>query len=358
MYSRELKEINNSHTQRVIYDENLLDLASNDYLGLSSKKQLLTRAIARVNMFKHHSPKGSLLVNGYHQIHKDFEEFLCRQTGFEDAIVTGSNFLANMVLMEVLPKKGDLLIIDKEYYVDKGLISKFDDVEVVFFKHNSSEDLENILKNSKYKRAIIAVAGIYSISGEILNKEIFNIADTYENTLLIVDESHSIGVIGENFTGVFDLYKIAVKPNYITVGTLGSAYGSSGGYILASKQIVELLQSSSEVLLDTTAPSLIDIELAHQGMFYIFKNKQSLHVEIKKRKDLIKKHFGVDIKGLIFTYEMNSSQDVLDTQMKLQNKGFLVRAICPPKVKKSVLRISVSLDVTLEDLERLFDVYM
>jgi len=360
MYSKELQAIkkSNRYRTRVIYNENLIDLASNDYLGLSSKKQLLTRAVARVNMFKDHAPKASQMVNGYHQIHKDFEEFLCRQNGFESAIVAGSGFLANMALIEALPRKGDLLILDEEYHASGILASKLVDAEVKTFKHNSFEDLEKILKNSKYKRAIIAVEGIYSMSGELLNKEIFDIVDAYENTLLIVDEAHSSGVVGENFTGVFDLYKIAVKSNYIKMGTLGKAYGSYGAYILASKHIVEFLQNRAKALIYATAPSLIDIELAHQGMLYILKNKKSLHVEIQKRKDLVKKHFGVAMKGLIFPYEMESSQAVLKMQTKFQKEGFLVGAIRPPTVEKPILRIISRVDVPIEDLERLFNVYM
>jgi len=360
MYSKELKAIkkSNRYRTRIIYDENLIDLASNDYLGLASKQQLLNRAVARVNMFKNHAPKASQVVNGYHQIHKDFEEFLCRQNGFESALVAGSGFLANMALIEALPRKGDLLILDEEYHASGILASKLVDAEVKTFKHNSCEDLEKILKNSKYKRAIIAVEGIYSMSGELLNKEIFNIVDTYENTLLIVDEAHSSGVVGENFNGVFDLYKIAVKSNYIKMGTLGKAYGSYGAYILASEHIVEFLQNRAKALIYATAPSLIDIELAHQGMLYILKNKKSLHVEIQKRKDLVKKHFGVAMKGLIFAYKMQSSQAVLDMQAKLQKKGFIVGAIRPPTVEKPILRIIPRVDVSIEDLERLFNVYM
>ena len=360
MYSNELKAINksNRYRKRVIYDENLIDLASNDYLGLSSKKQLLNRAVARVNMFKSHSPKASQVVNGYHPIHKDFEDFLCRQNGFEGAIVAGSGFLANMALIEALPRKGDILILDAEYHASGILAAKLVDAEVKFFDHNCPENLKNILENTRYKRAIIAVEGIYSMSGDLLNKEIFNIVDIYDNTLLIVDEAHSSGVLGKKFTGIFDFYGIEIKSNYIKMGTLGKAYGSYGAYILSSEHIIEFLQNRSKALIYATAPSLIDIELAHQGMLYILKNRDSLHIEIQKRQNLIKKYFNINIRGLIFAYEMDSSSAVLDMQEKLQKEGFLVGAIRPPTVEKSILRIIPRIDVPIEDLERLFNVYM
>ena len=360
MYSKELKAIKKSNRfrERTLYDESLIDLASNDYLGLSSKPQLLTRAVSRVQMFKHHAPKASQVVNGYHQIHKDFEEFLCRHNGFEDAILAGSGFLANMALIEALPRKGDILILDEEYHASGILASKLVDTTVVKFEHNNPEKLEEILKNSSYKRAIIAVEGIYSMSGNLLKKEIFDVVKRYENTLLIVDEAHSSGVVGEKLLGVFELFGIEPQPNHIKMGTLGKAYGSYGAYILASKHIVEFLQNRAKSLVYATASSLIDIELAHQGMLYIMKNAKSLHVEIKKRQELVKECFGVEMPGLIFAYEMQSSEAVLDMQEKLKKEGFLVGAIRPPTVEKPILRIIPRVDVPLEDLKRLFDVYM
>jgi len=360
MYSKELKAIKKSNRfrDRILYDESLIDLASNDYLGLSTKAQLLTRAVSRVQMFKSHAPKASQVVNGYHQIHKDFEEFLCRQNGFEDAILAGSGFLANMALIEALPRKGDILILDEKYHASGILASKLVNTTVVAFEHNNPEKLEEILKNSSYKRAIVAVEGIYSMSGNLLKKEIFDIVNRHENTLLIVDEAHSSGVVGEKLLGVFELFDIKPKPNYIKMGTLGKAYGSYGAYILASRHIVEFLQNRAKSIVYATAPSLVDIELAHQGMLYIMKHKKALHAKIKKRQKLIKKHFAIDIKGLIFAYEMDSSESVLDMQKKLKEEGFLVGAMRPPTVEKPMLRIIPRVDVSLEDLQRLFSVYM
>ena len=356
MYSNELKAIKKSNRfrERTLYNENLIDLASNDYLGLSTKKQLLNRATSRVNMFASHGPKSSQAVNGYHQIHKDFEDFLCRQNSFESALVAGSGFLANMTLIEALPRKGDILILDEEFHASGILASKLVDAQVEIFKHNDVSDLENILKTANYKRAIIAVEGIYSMSGELLNKDIFSLVESYKNTILIVDEAHSSGVVGGNLTGVFDLYDIQVQPNHIKMGTLGKAYGSYGAYILASKHIVEFLQNRAKALIYATAPSLIDIELAHQGMLYILKNKEKLKRKITKRQVLVKKYFGVDMHGLIFTYEMPSSQAVMQMQKKLVDKGFLVGAIRPPTVQIPILRVIPKIDVKLKELESVF----
>lgn len=355
-YSKELKAIkkSNRYRKRVVYDESLIDLASNDYLGLSCKKQLLKKTCARVTMFKYHAPKASQLVNGYHQIHKDFEELLCKENGFESAIVVGSGFLANLSLIEALPRKGDLLILDEEYHASGILASKLVDADVVIFNHNSSVHLENILKNRTYKRAIVAVEGIYSMSGELLNKEIFDVIDRIENTILIVDEAHSSGVLGKKLMGVFDLFDIKVQPNHIKMGTLGKAYGSYGAYILASTHIIEFLQNRAKALIYTTAPSLFDIELAHQGLLYMLKNTDKLRKKIAQRQVLVKEIFAIDMPGLIFSYPLSESGDVLNIQEKLIEKGFFVGAIRPPTVEKPILRIIPRLDIKKSKLLECF----
>jgi 8-amino-7-oxononanoate synthase len=356
MYDKELKAIQKSNRfrRRVLHDENLYDFASNDYLGLGAKKQLFKRAFDRVSMFQTHAPKASQMVNGYHPIHKDFEDFLCRQSGFEAAIVAGSGFLANLSLIEALPRRGDILILDEEYHASGILASKLVDAKVVFFKHNDVAALELILQENTYKRAIIAVEGIYSMSGDILEKQIFAIADKYE-ALLIVDEAHSSGVLGENLGGIFEHYGITIKENYIKMGTLGKAYGSYGAYILCSLHVRDFLQNRAKALIYATAPSLFDIELAHQGMLYIFKNKKKLYEQIKLRQKLVCEYFDKKIEGLIFNYEIQSSQAVLEAQEHLKKEGFLVGAIRPPTVKRPMLRIIPKLDMELEVTKTLFD---
>ena len=96
------------------------------------------------------------------------------------------------------------------------------------------------------------------------------------------------------------------------MGTLGKAYGSYGAYILASAHIIEFLQNRAKALIYATAPSLFDIELAHQGMLYILKNREEIRVKILKRHALIQDFFGVKIEGLIFPYALSSSKDVLN----------------------------------------------
>jgi len=257
-------------------------------------------------------------------------------------------------LIETLARKGDLLILDEEYHASGNLASKLVDAQVVICNHNSAVHLENILKNRKYKRAIVAVEGIYSMSGDLLNKEIFDVVADNDNVLLIVDEAHSSGVVGDNLGGVFDLFDVDIKPNHIKMGTLGKAYGSYGAYILASSHIIDFLQNRAKALIYATAPSIIDIELGHQSMLYVLKNRVKLSDKIKKRKALIKEFFDKDIDGLIFPYALNCKSDALKVQKLLIEYGFLVGAIRPPTVINPILRIIPKIDVKLSKLRELF----
>lgn len=355
MYEKELKAINKSNRfrERKLYSEDLYDFASNDYLGLAQKKQLLKRAYDRVNMFQTHAPKASQLVNGYHPIHKEFEECLCAHNGFEAGLVVGSGFLANLSLIEALPRKRDVLLMDEEYHASGIVGSKLLDCEVIYFKHNDADALEQLLKTKKYQRAIVAVEGIYSMSGDLLNRDIFQVVDKYE-AILIVDEAHSSGVIGKNLLGIFDYFGIEPKPHYIKMGTLGKAYGSYGAYILSSKHISDFLQNRAKALIYATAPSIFDIALAYQGFLYMFKHKKELFIARNQREELVEQEFGFLMKGLIFPYEMPSSKVAIQTQELLKGNGFLVGAIRSPTVTRPILRIIPRLNLDLDVTQKLF----
>ncbi|HHD83811.1 MAG TPA: aminotransferase class I/II-fold pyridoxal phosphate-dependent enzyme, partial [Campylobacteraceae bacterium] len=267
MYEQELEALQraNRFRKREIFDETLIDLASNDYLGFAEDKRLFEAAVEEVANYRYHAPRASQLVNGYHPLHAAFEERLCALNGFESGIVVGSGFLANLSLIEALPRKRDLLILDEHYHASGVLASGLVDAKVRFFRHNDPEALDAILREERYRRAIVAVEGIYSMEGDLLHRDIFDVADRY-GALLIVDEAHSSGVVGEKLLGVFEHYGIAPGPTHIKMGTLGKAMGSYGAYILATEEIITFLQNRAKAIIYATAPSLFDTALADAAL--------------------------------------------------------------------------------------------
>ncbi len=355
MYQKELNALKrqNRFRQREIFDASLKDFASNDYLGLANSKDQFKEAAKLVLNFDSIAPKSSMLVNGYHPIHKMFEEKIASLSGFESSIVVGSGFLANFALIESLVRKNDMLFIDEEYHASG--IAALANIPTRFekFKHNSIDDLEKKIQKTKAKRVIIAIEGVYSMSGDICKKEFFEIANAY-NAILIVDEAHSSGTIGKNLLGVFDYYDIKINKNHIKMGTLGKAYGSYGAYIAASKEIVSFLENRAKPIIYSTAPSIIDIALAYVNLEYIQKNSQRLQIEIAKRIDTVKR-FGYNCDSMIVSVSQNSNQEALKHRDFLMQNGFLVGAIRQPTVNEPILRVIPRLEESLEALVSLFD---
>jgi 8-amino-7-oxononanoate synthase len=353
-YDNEIKALKKSgrYRTREVLNYNIKDFASNDYLGLSHNKELHKLTCSELEDLDVNSSKASLLVNGYHQIHKNFEDQLCKINGFEAGVVLGSGFNANIALIESLVRKGDKLFMDELYHASGVLATNLEDVEVIFFKHNDMEELKELLKNSTAKRNIIAVEGIYSMDGDLCSKEVFTLADEY-NAILIVDEAHSSGVVGKNLMGVYDLYDITIKPNHIKMGTLGKAYGSFGAYILSSSHINEYLINRAKPIIYATSLSLYDTLLGHNALKYILKNKESLKEEIKKRQTIIQQTLHVKMDGLIAPIIIGDNRKVIDIKEKLLEKGFSIGAIRQPTVQSAILRVIARVGESCEDLQNL-----
>ncbi|MCD4756970.1 MAG: pyridoxal phosphate-dependent aminotransferase family protein [Arcobacteraceae bacterium] len=354
-YTKELSAIKKSNRfrKRKIYNPSLKDMASNDYLGLASNKQTFTKAYKRVSQERSVAPKASLIVNGYSNIHKKFEKKLCKINGFKAGIVVGSGFLANISLIESMARKKDIIFIDEEYHASGILASKLTQGEVVFFKHNDFEDLETKIKSSQnYNRILIAIEGVYSMGGDIAPKEFYDISNRY-NALLIVDEAHSSGVIGENLLGWFDYHKIQPNNNHIKMGTLGKAYGSYGAYILASKEIISFLENRAKPIIYSTAPSLFDIALGYENLKFILKYKQDIIEKISVYQQIVKEKLGITTNSMIVPIVIDDNKKVLEIQNKLLESGYVVGAIRQPTVKKAIIRLIIKLDTTKKDLEHI-----
>lgn len=353
MYLKEFQSIkkSNRYRTREIFDEKIIDLASNDYLGLASNKDIFQSAYEYVLKEQYHSPKASMLVNGYSKVHKAFEDKLKNVHGFEDAVCVGSGFLANISMIEALCRKSDTLFIDEEYHASGILASKLlNPQQVVVFKHNNHKDLEEkILNNKRDGRNIIAIEGVYSMGGDIAPMEIFHLADKYES-LLIVDEAHSSGVIGENLLGIFDYYNISPNKYHIKMGTLGKAYGSYGAYILASNEIIEFLVNRAKPIIYSTAPSLFDIALGLKSLEFIVKNKDILKAKINDNYKIVENTLNVKTQSLIIPIEIADNKKVKEIQEILKEKGFLVGAIRQPTVKNAIIRLIAKIDVEKDDL--------
>ncbi len=357
MYQTQLKALKRAgrFRQRRIFAESLIDLASNDYLGLASNKKQFKKAIKLVKKYNTFAPKASMLVNGYHPIHRAFEERLAQLNGFEEGLIVGSGFLANLSLIEALVRKGDMLFMDEEYHASGVMASGLLSDRVVMFDHNDAEDLERKIQAHPAKRKIVAVEGVYSMSGELCGREIFDVADKYE-ALMIVDEAHSSGVVGKNLLGIFEYYDITPHTNHIKMGTLGKAYGSYGAYILASEEIVSFLVNRAKPVIYSTAPSVFDTALALVNINLVAQKAHKYRKQIEQRLKIVKRLTGVDSPSLIIALPMESNKKVMQIQAQLIKEGFLVGAIRQPTVREPIIRMIPRVGVSKKSLVKVLEI--
>ena len=351
MYENELKALHKAgrFRERKLFDESLEDLASNDYLGLSNNKKQFNKAVKLVKEYETLTSKASMLVNGYHPIHQLFEETMAEQNGFEEGLVVGSGYLANMALIEALVRKGDMLFMDEEYHASGVMAAQLLGDRVVKFKHNDVEDLAQKLEQYPAKRQIIAVEGVYSMGGDLCAKEIFTLAEA-SKALMIVDEAHSAGVLGLKLLGIFEFYGIKINERHIKMGTLGKAYGSYGAYILASSHIISFLVNRAKPIIYSTAPSVFDTALAYVNIKYIRKNATKFNQKILERQMVVRKALGVICHSLIVAIEMPDNAHTQMVQKGLIAQGYLVGAIRQPTVEKPIMRVILNLNVSVKKL--------
>jgi 8-amino-7-oxononanoate synthase len=348
MYKKELEVLNkkNRLRKRKIFNENIIDLASNDYLGLSEKKEILDKAYFHAKKFRSHSAKASMLVNGYHPAHKLLEDKLKTLNNFEDGIIIGSGFLANMALFE-LGRRGDLFLIDEEYHASGIVGSKLTSAEVRFFSHNDINSLiqkANDYKN--FKRVFVTVEGVYSMAGDKVAKEITDFAQ--EIGTLIIDEAHSVGVLGDNLMGVTDEYNLNPEKT-IKMGTLGKALASFGAYILANSEIITFLINKAKSIIYTTALSPMDALIAYYSLEEIEKNINFYKKEINKRKSVLNSD------SLITILPAKNNKALLLKQKQLLHRNILIGAIRPPTVKSPIFRligrVNIEVDIILKTID-------
>ena len=331
MYEKELSILKkkNRFRERKIY-KNVIDLASNDYLCLAQNKKIRKKAFKKALKLTSHSSKASLLVNGYNEAHKLLEDYLKKLNNFEEALILGSGFLANLALFE-LPRKKDLVLIDEEYHASGIVGTKLTQAEVRFFKHNNFEDF--LLKSKDYKnfnRVFTFSEGIFSMRGDLLNRDIALYSQ--EIGYLIIDEAHSVGVRGEKLLGISEEYNL--NPNKtIKMGTLGKALGSYGAYILANKEIIDFLLNKAKSVIYTTALSPVDTLLAYYGLKDIQKNLNFYKEKINKKMVIF------NTESLIKIIKANSNKEVIKKQKELIQKGVLIGAIRQPTVATPIFRI-------------------
>ena len=345
-------------------NKDIINLCSNNYLGLSSHPEVLEAAKESID--SHGFGMSSVrFICGTQNIHKSLEKKISDFLGTEDTILYAAAFDANGGLFEPLFGPEDAIISDELNHasiIDGIRLCK---AERHRYSHNNMTDLEEKLKITQKSRSrIIVTDGVFSMDGTIAQLDkISSLAKKY-NSLIMIDECHSTGFMGNNGRGVHELKNVMDKIDIIT-GTLGKALGgASGGFTSGRKEVIEILRQRSRPYLfsNTLAPSIVGASLK---VFDILERDTSLIEKLHENTSYFRKNIknlGFDIVDgthpivPIMLYDAVIAKKMSE---KLLEKGIYVVGFYFPVVPKDKARIRVQLSAghSIKELDRAINAF-
>jgi len=343
----------------------VLNFCANNYLGLSNHPELVKAAKEGLD---HHGYGMSSVrfICGTTDLHKKLEQKIAEFFGMEDTILYAAAFDANGGVFEPLLTEQDAIISDSLNHA--SIIDGVRLCKAQRFRYQSAdmEDLETQLKAAKDARfKVIVTDGVFSMDGHVPNvKRMVELANQYD-AMVMIDESHSAGVVGKTGRGVTELFDIRGEVELIT-GTLGKSFGGAiGGFTTGKKEIIEMLrQRSRPYLFSNSLPPMV--VNAGIRMFEMMSETNELQDKLHANTDYFlgkMTEAGFDIRPTqsaicaVMLYDAKLSQDMA---AKLLGEGIYVIGFYYPVVAKGQARIRVQLSAahTQEHLDKTINAFI
>ena len=337
----------------------VLNFCSNNYLGLANDYRLIDAAKQALDKYGF-GLASVRFICGTQDIHKELEYKISEFFGTEDTILYPSCFDANGGLFETILTKEDAVISDSLNHasiIDGIRLSK---AKRYRYLNNDMEDLEQKLIESKdAKIKLIATDGVFSMDGYIAKLDkICSLAEDY-NALVMIDDCHATGFIGENGKGSAEYNNVLEKVDIFT-STLGKALGgASGGFTTGKKEIIDILRQRSRPYLfsNTLAPAIVAASLK---VFDIISSSNELITKLNDNKSFFRKrmtNLGFDLKKgdhpiiPVMLYDAKLAQKMAK---KLFEKGVYVVGFFYPVVPKGQarIRVQISAAMSINDIEK------
>jgi 8-amino-7-oxononanoate synthase len=341
----------------------VINFASNDYLGLAGDERLIQAAVAATQEFGAGST-GSRLLSGHRELHKELEKAIASLKQTEEALVFSSGYLANLGTIAALVGKRDLILSDNYNHSSLKNGAILSGAGVVEYAHSDIEGLKRQLAQhrTQYRRCLIITDTVFSMDGDICQlPEILAIAQDF-NCMVLVDEAHATGVLGATGAGGVEHFGCTGQP-LIQVGTLSKALGSLGGYVAGSATLIDFLRNRAPSWIYTTALSPADTAAALQAVQIIQQeperrtklswNVETLQQLIQEKLPLLKV---LPSESPILCFQLATATDALMAGKQLKAAGIFAPAIRPPTVPTSRIRISVMATHELAHLQKLVNV--
>ncbi len=326
-------------------DQTLINFSSNDYLGLSFHPAVCAAAQGALSNMV--GSGASRLVSGDDPALHRLEQKLASWKGFEACLIVGSGMLANIGLIQALADRHTHLFSDKLNHASLVDGVRLSAAQSHRYSHRDMQQLELLLNKHPAKRRIIISDGLFSMGGDTADAAaLLSLAEAFD-TLLLIDDAHGTGTVGEDGKGVASAAGIAGHSRLIEVGTFGKAFGSYGAFILGTHELIEGLRQRQRTLIYSTALPVVVIAAAEAALEIIQSGEQ------QKRLNHNLSLFREKTAGLGFMASQSpiqpllvgSDEKVLSLAKALRDAGFFVAAIRPPTVPEGTARLRFTITV-------------
>ena len=331
-----------------IKDKKLINLCSNDYLGIPITK-------IQTNQLQ----SSSRLVSGNDELYKKLENILAKHKSQQNSLIYPTGYMANLGSISAIAKKGDIILSDELNHASIIEACKLSEAKVIIYKHNDIEDLTKKIK-SKSKNKFIITEGIFSMDGDLAPlKEITEIAQKV-NAITVVDDAHGDFVIGKEGKGTPNYFKVEKKID-LYISSLSKGLGSFGGYVASQNNVINLCINKSKSFIYTSAlPSF----LIEHSIKRIESNRSLQKTKLENNIEKLSsglKSIGYEIKSKtqIIPIILGDEKLAMNFGKFLSDNGIFAQPIRYPTVPKNQarLRISVTAWLSNTDIEKSLKIF-
>ncbi|ENU25965.1 8-amino-7-oxononanoate synthase [Acinetobacter modestus] len=348
-----------------IQDRSMLNLASNDYLGLAADLSLREEFLDTLKIERAlFSSSSSRLLTGNFAEYEQFENSLSKAFG-RAALLFNSGYHMNIGILPALCDSKTVVLADKLVHASMIDGIRLSTAQYIRYRHNDLQHLEQLLQkyhqDEQVERIIVVTESIFSMDGDETNlAALAQLKQRFAKTMLYVDEAHAIGVRGEQGLGCAEQYGVLDQIDFL-VGTFGKAIASVGGYIICDSIIRDYLINKMRPLIFSTA--LPPISMAWSDFIFnkvLSMQQQRQHLaEISQylQQAVIAKGFSSPSSSHIIPVIVGESQAAIEKARYVQQQGFYAMPVRPPTVPQnsSRLRISLTSLVQKNELQQLVE---
>jgi 8-amino-7-oxononanoate synthase len=361
----------NDALQKGALPNDLIDFASNDYLGFSQSEIIFkdTQKYLVKNKCIEEVSTGSWFLSGNHKLHQETEGFIANFHQAETALIFNSGCNAHIGFFTAVPQKGDLILYDELCYASIQDGIQLSNAKAYKFIHNDFEELERLILCNQNTTVYIVTESVFSMDGDCPNlEELVRLSDKH-HCYLVVDESHALGIFGsqgEGFVQMMGLQDLI----FARILTFGNGLGCQGAAILGSVELRDCLVNIARSYNHTTrlSPSFIaTILIAYQHLEKEIQTIAQLRKNIilfSQEKNLLGlKPLFVHSKSAMQSAIIPGNENVTSIAQKLQEKGFDVKAVISPTVPEGQERLrfclhSYNSNEEISELLRLLSVFV